>query len=381
MENSKYSKIRNFFSFNKIKLTTREITFGAIFSASTVAFVVLLITYVPFVVYPTVRIAFEGVLIKMSGYLFGPLIGVLSGGIAELLVNLLRPTYFHYSWTITIILYGLFSGLIRYMNSKSKEPEKLFFIITSIIASAFTAIFIGLILRNNSVPKVFGISFNQTQIILLVAITQLLIVGMLPFFSFLTRTIFKRWRNFYLDILPIYLLSVFTGYFLTIPIIPLGDRTILQLNYLTLFLVYIVTSPLNIIGNIIVIYLVYKIMYPFIQKQQAGKYSQKKLIHDLSHNPFDAMYSQTQKYDKVDKDSSQTIYYYQNLIKKDLLLNKKIILITGTNGKSLLLPRYFLWSWLIFVIAPIPFSIPPIISLLAPIPHSNTKYSAFISSK
>ncbi len=334
MEKNKYQSKFKLFQFKKLKLTTREITFGAIFAASTVAFVILLITYVPLVAYPTVRVAFEGVLIKMAGYLFGPLIGVLSGGIAELLVNLLRPTYFHYSWTITIILYGLFAGIIRYMNAKSKEPEKLFFVITGLISIIFTSIFTGLILHNGYIPPVFGIQFDKIQIILIVLITQFLIIGMLPFFSFLTKTIFKKWRNFYLDILPIFLLSVFTGYFLTIPITPLGDTHILQVSYLSLFLVYIVTSPLNIIGNIIVIYLVYKIMYPFISRQQTGKYSEKKLVFDLHHSPFDDMYDQTKKHLKLDKDSSQIIYYYQNLIKKDLLKNKKIILITGTNGKS-----------------------------------------------
>lgn len=76
-------------------LTTRKITYSSIFAGVSAIIVIMLLTYTPFVTIPTIRISFEGMLIKICGYLFGITVGFFSGVLCELLVNLYRPTFFH----------------------------------------------------------------------------------------------------------------------------------------------------------------------------------------------------------------------------------------------------------------------------------------------
>jgi hypothetical protein len=63
--------------------------------------------------YPGTRITVEGLLIKIGGLIFGPIIGMFIGAITDLLAITLTAGMFHPGYFIAAISYGLFSGTIR----------------------------------------------------------------------------------------------------------------------------------------------------------------------------------------------------------------------------------------------------------------------------
>jgi hypothetical protein len=82
--------------------------------------VLLLLTFVSggllgvmFRAYPGLRVTIEGILIKIGGLLFGPIIGVFIGVTTDLLSVALTAGMFHYGYFLAAIMYGLLSGIVR----------------------------------------------------------------------------------------------------------------------------------------------------------------------------------------------------------------------------------------------------------------------------
>lgn len=71
-------------------------------SVSVVATIIVSIT-IPITVLPPIRIAFEGLMIKITGYMFGPIIGIICAAVTDILVMLFVPSYI-----IVYYIFGLF---------------------------------------------------------------------------------------------------------------------------------------------------------------------------------------------------------------------------------------------------------------------------------
>jgi len=66
-----------------------------------------------FKVYPSWRITIEGILIKVGGICFGPIIGVFIAGITDLLTVTLTSGMFHVGYFMSALYLGLGAGMIR----------------------------------------------------------------------------------------------------------------------------------------------------------------------------------------------------------------------------------------------------------------------------
>jgi LytS/YehU family sensor histidine kinase len=107
--------------------------------------------------YPGWRIVVEGILIKIGGLLFGPMIGLFIGGCTDLLSIALTSGMFHYGYFIAAVFYGFFAGLIRSLLNFCKKQQVEFIFIGSILS---VVIMLASIIYISTYPgNIFDITF------------------------------------------------------------------------------------------------------------------------------------------------------------------------------------------------------------------------------
>ncbi len=88
--------------------------------------------------YPGTRVTIEIILVKISGLLFGPIIGLVSGAAIDLLTVTLSAGFFHYGYFMAAMLTGLLSGSLRsVINAAKVSKYKNLFLMLAL--SAFMA--------------------------------------------------------------------------------------------------------------------------------------------------------------------------------------------------------------------------------------------------
>ena len=88
---------------------------------------------VVFRAYPGFRVMIEGILIQIGGLLFGPFIGLIIGGITDLLSVALTAGMFHYGFFIVSLVYGFIAGLYKSMLTGFKNNTFKYSIFASLI--------------------------------------------------------------------------------------------------------------------------------------------------------------------------------------------------------------------------------------------------------
>ena len=63
---------------------------------------------------PSLKFSFIGLPVKITGFIFGPFVGVITGILADLISFILVPTYYHYLYTIAVAVAGFVPGLCAY---------------------------------------------------------------------------------------------------------------------------------------------------------------------------------------------------------------------------------------------------------------------------
>jgi LytS/YehU family sensor histidine kinase len=113
------------------KISTKGISNIALVISISAA-IILLLTLVTagfmgilFRAYPGTRVTVEGILIKIGGLLFGPIIGVFIGGVTDLLSIALTAGMFHYGYFISACTYGLLAGFVRSIINISKGKRSV----------------------------------------------------------------------------------------------------------------------------------------------------------------------------------------------------------------------------------------------------------------
>ncbi|MDR2636382.1 MAG: hypothetical protein LBB95_00830 [Mycoplasmataceae bacterium] len=101
------------------RLTPKKITNISMIIATSISIIFLLtilssgLMGLLFRVYPSWRSLIEGILIKLGGLVFGPIIGIFIGGITDIMTVLLTAGMFHYGYFIAALAYGFFAGIVR----------------------------------------------------------------------------------------------------------------------------------------------------------------------------------------------------------------------------------------------------------------------------
>lgn len=106
------------------------------------------------------RISFGDVPLMLSGILFGPLVGGLTGLAADLIGFLVNPMGpYHPGFTLSSILWGALPGLIFFILKGKRTLEKTLTFANIIIAVAITAIIVSLVLNTYWLSLLYGKGF------------------------------------------------------------------------------------------------------------------------------------------------------------------------------------------------------------------------------
>ncbi|KUH47622.1 ECF transporter S component [Mycoplasmopsis meleagridis] len=100
------------------KWTIRKISFVGILIAISVVFLIISVSFVPFFSYPSFKISFVGLPVKITGFIFGPIIGGLVGLLSDLLSFLFLPTNYNPLYTLATALNGVIAGIIGWLFMK-----------------------------------------------------------------------------------------------------------------------------------------------------------------------------------------------------------------------------------------------------------------------
>ncbi len=149
------------------KMSVKGITNVAMVISISIAAIILLtfltagFMAVIFRAYPGWRSTIEGVLIKIGGLLFGPIIGLFIGAFTDLLTVGMTAGMFHYGYFIVAMAYGFFSGVVRTIISLSKDKEISFLTLSSIFVTFIAvALFLFIYYMNISSYNISFLGFN-----------------------------------------------------------------------------------------------------------------------------------------------------------------------------------------------------------------------------
>ncbi len=180
---------------NKIMSTRALVTISLLTSISIILARVMGIM-VPVAGFPALKINFSTIPIMLSGILFGPVAGFMTGGVADVIGYLINPQGgpFFPGFTLTTALTGMIPGLIYKIITKYDKIKKinfnyingLFILLISFgLGYAFYAK--GVLTFNN------GLSFNGQSIHIAISGLIILSIGayiILPFY--ITKAIYKK---------------------------------------------------------------------------------------------------------------------------------------------------------------------------------------------
>ncbi len=267
--------------YKGIKFTTKNITYIALLSAASVTLTVLITYFAPVTVLPTIRISFEGLMIKITGLIFGPIVGVFSGLITDMLCILFIPSYFHIAYTFTVVFYGFMAG-ISYSFSKKIKKSFLLYLISSIFVIIFM-IFFTFFVQYFPMSEYSGVVHRETtEAISHWTLSIIVILSGVGVFAFQTivyiwyliynnrankKNIEEKKRILNIDIFTIITLNVLTEFYLTATILPWGDASLFgQKSFAVLVIYHIAEAPVKIFFNTIIIYITFRTVAPLVNK-------------------------------------------------------------------------------------------------------------------
>lgn len=168
------------------KLSNKGIAYIAMAISIAVATILLLafltagILAVIFRAYPGWRITIEGILIKIGGLFFGPIIGIFIGAMTDILTVVLSAGSFHYGYFVIAIVYGFIGGLIRWLwNALRRDNIKFTFVITFVwmVTMALISTYLYFIPADTFIISIFNHSLHLNKLILNLMIGGLFIAG------------------------------------------------------------------------------------------------------------------------------------------------------------------------------------------------------------
>ncbi|WP_035358774.1 ECF transporter S component [[Acholeplasma] multilocale] len=266
-----YKKKRNI-PFKGIKFTTKNITYIAMMVAVSVSITVVISMTLPITVFPPVRVAFEGIMIKITGMIFGPVVGILVGLVTETLAMMFVPSYIHIAYFLVALGFGFWSGLGSFaFDWKGKFRWLTLSIISAFFVIATVSIFFILktaVQNDDFTPKFFGVeiskAFYPVLFVLMMTIT-LVVIYILCGVLVITRK--SKWLDI---VLPIILICAVTEILCSVLLASWGDQGFLGVEaddggYMSMVTLRIVQVPVKILFNTAVLTTVYSVLRPLIR--------------------------------------------------------------------------------------------------------------------
>ncbi len=229
---------------------------------------------------PNVRVAFEGVLVKLSGFLFGPIVGLISAFVTELVVIIFIPTYFHYKYLLVLMAFGFFAGLIKiFRQNHLKDWLAIIVLYLGIICFFTLTLFFFFYDINKTIPiqntdqwidninRQFIKTFNLKTLIFWLNVLLFFILIIAITFIFFNRsktTFFLREidRNRH-AIISVLCLTLFSEYLISVFIATGANRSVFGENpgnSELLFISAVSFAPIKIFINTTIILSVYRVL-------------------------------------------------------------------------------------------------------------------------
>lgn len=262
--------------YHGIRFTTKNIAYITMLSAVSATIAIVISITIPITVFPPVRITFEGLLVKISGFIFGPIVGLLSGIITDLIVMLFVPSYLHIAYIIVIASYGFLSGCASSINIAVGKHKWVLFILTNIFILIF-GIFAGLITWYSPLEIITLFAGLEISKIILIYIIifgtggTIIIIWIIMFFCFY----FNKTKKRYWDLVAIIMLAVINEYWVTTLISAWGDIAFLTISqnknigidgYGVTMITRLSMAPIKVLFNSTIIYITYSTIEPLIHK-------------------------------------------------------------------------------------------------------------------
>ncbi|QEH61229.1 hypothetical protein SCHIN_v1c00310 [Spiroplasma chinense] len=261
--------------YHGIRFTTKNIAYMTMFTAVSVSVTVVILLTAPITVFPPIRIAFEGVMVKITGFIFGPIVGVIVGLITELLVMIFVPSFIHPAFMITIVFYGFVAGIGSSFLRIGKGNNWIIMTVinTFLIGFAFVMTYI-IDLASFETISVFGFEMSK-QVFKWVFIGSI-IACVFVVWTLALVTLATGRKKALSTLLPIVLFATASEYLVTSIISAWGDYEFLGLSgnevntngYIIMLMSRLVQAPLKILFNTAVLYYTYKAVSPLVKRDR-----------------------------------------------------------------------------------------------------------------
>lgn len=264
--------------YRGLRLTTKNIAYIAMLSTVSIVATVITSLYIPAAILPPIRIAIEGLMLKITGYIFGPVIGILCALITDLLVMMLVPSYIHIAYIITIIGFAFISGIVGDLKRMFHQKSWILLLLTNIIVIGFG---VAALILTYFAPPFDNFKPDEVPITQKIPIKKWIMMLIISFgMVFVLVVIWSIWNYFFFvkkdltafnDLIPIILLAVVNEYLITVLIASWGDVTLLtnrSEDYGLAMIPRLAMAPLKICFNTIIIYITWKTIRPLINEDR-----------------------------------------------------------------------------------------------------------------
>ncbi|QGS51397.1 hypothetical protein [Spiroplasma tabanidicola] len=269
-----YSILRE--RYHGIRFTTKNIAYITMLVAVSASVTIVVSLVAPVTVFPPIRIAIEGLMVKIAGFIFGPIVGVIVGLITEIIVMLFVPSFIHPAFIIIIICYGFVAGIGASFLRIGKGNNWIIVALLNIFLLGFGGAMYFLIDAANfpdGAIKMVGFYMSK-EVFKWVFLISIFICVIIVWGAYLIGTFTgnKKKLNVFL---PILLFATASEYIVTSVISAWGDYGFLGLEtskddngYILMFMARLVQAPVKILGNSVILYYTYKAVAPLIKNDR-----------------------------------------------------------------------------------------------------------------
>ncbi|QBQ07230.1 hypothetical protein SGLAD_v1c00290 [Spiroplasma gladiatoris] len=269
-----YSILRE--RYHGIRFTTKNIAYITMLVAVSASVTIVVSLVAPVTVFPPVRIAIEGLMVKIAGFIFGPIVGVIVGLITEIIVMLFVPSFIHPAFIIVVICYGFVSGIGASFLRIGKGNNWIIVAILNIFLLAFAGVMYYIIdvanFPDNTI-NMAGILMSK-EVFKWVFLLSVFLCVIIVWIVYIVGTVTGKSKKLNV-FLPIMLFATASEYLVTALISAWGDYGFLGLEtgdndngYILMFMSRLVQAPIKIIGNSAILYYTYKAVSPLIKSDR-----------------------------------------------------------------------------------------------------------------
>lgn len=194
--------MKNTTAIKKSRFTTRTVVNVGLFTAISVVLKLLFEVYIPLAGFSSLRINFTTVPIVMSGMIFGPVAGLVTGALSDILCFIIKPAgpYFP-GFTISSALSGWIPGMIFFLSSKYSHKKIRFNVLNIVSVFSLAALILGVLFFQNNL----GVENGKIMLLgselspFFVALYVVIVLGFAAIPLFYTKLQHENGGNYGLD--------------------------------------------------------------------------------------------------------------------------------------------------------------------------------------